>query len=85
MNSLPKTVTRQRRGCNLNQGPSAPESNTLPTRLPSHPKTPLINGLIFKPANPNLPHNVGHVACRRQSQVLFGKLAHVVDDVSADL
>ena len=37
VNSLPKTVTRQRRGCNLNPGPSAPESSTLTTRLPSHP------------------------------------------------
>ena len=36
MNSLPKTVTRQRRGCDLNPGPSAPESSTLTTRLPSH-------------------------------------------------
>ena len=31
--SLPKTVIRQRRGCDLNPGPSAPESNTLTTRL----------------------------------------------------
>ena len=38
MNSLPKTVTRQRRGCDLNPGPSAPESNTLNTRLTSHPR-----------------------------------------------
>jgi len=37
VNSLPKTVTRQRRGCDLNLGPSAPESSTLTTRLPSHP------------------------------------------------
>ena len=29
VNSLPKTVTRQRRDCNLNPGPSAPESSTL--------------------------------------------------------
>jgi len=29
MNSLPKTVTRQRRGCDLNPGSSAPESSTL--------------------------------------------------------
>ena len=36
MNSLPKTVTRQRRGCDLNPGTSAPESSTLTTRLPSH-------------------------------------------------
>ena len=37
MNSLPKTVTRQRRDCDLNPGSSAPESNTITTRLPSHP------------------------------------------------
>ena len=37
VNSLPKTVTRQRRGCDLNPGPTAPESSTLTTRLPSHP------------------------------------------------
>jgi len=36
VNSLPKTVTRQRRGCYLNPGPSAPESSMLTTRLPSH-------------------------------------------------
>ena len=36
VNSLPKTVTRQRRGCDLNPGPSAPESSKLITRLPSH-------------------------------------------------
>ena len=34
MNSLRKTVTRQRRDCDLNPGPSAPESSTLTTRLP---------------------------------------------------
>ena len=39
-NSLPKTVTRQRRDCDLNPGPSAPESSTLTTRLPSHPLEP---------------------------------------------
>ena len=37
MNSLPKTVTRQHRDCDLNPGPSVPESSTLTTRLPSHP------------------------------------------------
>jgi len=36
VNSLPKTVTLQRRDCDLNPGPSAPESSTLTTRLPSH-------------------------------------------------
>ena len=37
VNSLPKIVARQRCGCDLNPGPSAPESSTLTTRLPSHP------------------------------------------------
>jgi len=37
VSSLPKTVTRQRRDCDLNPGPSVPESSTLTTRLPSHP------------------------------------------------
>ena len=36
VNSLPKTVTRQRRGCDWNPGPTAPESSALTTRLPSH-------------------------------------------------
>ena len=31
--SLPETVTRQRRDCDLNPGPSVPESSTLTTRL----------------------------------------------------
>jgi len=38
VNSLPKTVARQRRDCDLNPGLSAPESSTLTTRLPSHLK-----------------------------------------------
>ena len=38
MDSLPETVTRQRRDCDLNSGPSVPESSTLTTRLPSHPR-----------------------------------------------
>ena len=37
VNSLPKTVTRQRRCCDLNPGRPASESSTLTTRLPSHP------------------------------------------------
>ena len=37
VNSLPKTVTRQRRGCDLNPGPAVPESSTLSTRLQSYP------------------------------------------------
>ena len=34
VNSLPKIVTRQRRDCDLNPGPSVTESSTLTTRLP---------------------------------------------------
>jgi len=37
VNSLPKTVTRQRCSCDLNPGSSALESNMITTRLPSHP------------------------------------------------
>jgi len=36
VNDLPKTETRQRRDCDLNPGPSALESSTLTTQLPSH-------------------------------------------------
>ena len=33
VNSLPKTVARQRRDCDLNPGPSAPESSTLKAKF----------------------------------------------------
>ena len=39
---LPKTVTRQRSGCDLNSGSSAPESSTLTTRLSSHPSSGVV-------------------------------------------
>jgi len=44
--SLPKTVTRQRRGSDLNLGPTAPESRTLTTRLPSHKIDTLNNTIV---------------------------------------
>jgi len=61
VNSLPKTVTRQRRDCDLNPGPSAPESSTLTTRLPSHPGLPLRD--LYRPTQsdetaPTRPANV---------------------------
>jgi len=39
VNILPKTITQQRRDCDLilNPGHSVPEFSTLITRLPSHP------------------------------------------------
>jgi len=47
VNSWPKTVTRQRRGCDLNPGPTAPESSPLTTRLPSHPVETTSCGVMF--------------------------------------
>jgi len=35
VNSLPKTAARQPGDCDLNPGPTAPESSTLTARLPS--------------------------------------------------
>jgi len=49
VNSLPNSVTRQRHDCNLNPGPSVPDSSTLTTRLPSHPQTTLYK--LFHVAN----------------------------------
>ena len=51
MNSLPKTVTRQRRDCDLKPGLSAPESSTLTTRLPSHPELRLIKKILHMHRN----------------------------------
>jgi len=57
VNSLPKTVTRQNHGCDLNPGPSVPESSTLTTRLPSHP--------LSKYHNAVRADTVGEVAAAR--------------------
>jgi len=38
VNNLPKVVTQQRRGQELNSQPASCKSNDLATRLPSHPK-----------------------------------------------
>ena len=46
VNSLPKTATRQRRDCDLNPGPSAPDSNTLTSRLPSHPLEEVVKRIL---------------------------------------
>ena len=46
VSSLLKTVNRQRRGCDLNPGPTAPESSTLTTRLTSHPSS-VFRHIIF--------------------------------------
>jgi len=49
VNSLLKTVTRKRRGCDLNPGPTAPESSTLTTRLPSHTHNEANKTAYYKP------------------------------------
>ena len=51
VNSLPKTVTGQRHGYDLNPGPSAPESSTLPTRLLSHPNAISLMYVIHQPSS----------------------------------
>ena len=55
MNNLPKTVTRQRRSCDLNPGPSAPESSTLTTRLGqdifARAQIPILGSLIYSALN----------------------------------
>jgi len=69
VNSLPKTVTRQRRDCDLNPGPSALESSTITTRLrPRNAKT-----LLQKKASCPQPINeycrfVTQYYCKRSLQ-----------------
>ena len=49
VNSLPKTVTRQRRDCDLNPGSSALESSKHASRsVANYRATPVINIGIFK-------------------------------------
>ena len=59
VNSLPKTVTRQRRGCDLNPGRTAPESSTLTTRLPCAPVY-VYSGLHARASGPDV---VGRGRC----------------------
>ena len=47
VNSLPKTVTRQRHGCDLNPGPPALESSMLTTRLQNHPTIRCVTIIII--------------------------------------
>jgi len=80
VNGLPKTVTRQRRGCDLNPGPSVPESSTLTTRLPSHcssvgfPKCP-ISGYYFTVTVRTIcgARSTQRLGVRRLDQLLHGK------------
>ena len=55
VNNLPKTVTRQRRSCDLNPGPSAPESSTLTTQLGqdifARAQIPILGSVIYSALN----------------------------------
>ena len=57
VNSLPKTVTRQRRDCDLNAGRSASEYSTLTTRLPSHNAVTQLIDLQTKSTNERIPEH----------------------------
>jgi len=52
--SLPKTVTRQRRDCDLNPSLSAPESSTLTTCLPRKLPSRSDPNINAKPPSPTL-------------------------------
>ena len=70
MNCLPKTVTRQCHGCDLNPGPSAPESSMLTTRLLSHPSV-LYNCLTAVMADGAVTFELRTERFRCQSKVLL--------------
>jgi len=85
VNSLPKIVTRQRRGCDLNQGPSAPESSTLTTRLPSHPEITVCGAYIIHTINVCVRKDrtanglvVGHVYCISSSMTVGNRPSFVI-------
>ena len=48
VNSLPKTVTRQRRDCDFNPAPSAPESSTLTMHSATEPALTRIIIFIYE-------------------------------------
>jgi len=57
VNSLPKTATRQRRGCDLNPGPTASQSSTLTTRLPSQPLLHINYAIVNEARSKQKPFN----------------------------
>jgi len=77
VNSLPQTVTRQRRGCDLNPGPSAPESSTLTTRLPSQPEWRNVTGHSITGGGGDwLVDQGGRRPCRRPSRRRLSRARH---------
>jgi len=88
VSSLPKTVTRQRRDCDLNPGPSAPESSTLTTRLPSHQITipgdeishNLIHGIIHL-VSVRYIARVRHTESREEKLFEFSEYIYIVSKI----
>jgi len=74
VNSLPKTVTGQRRGCDLNPVPSAPESSTLTTRLPNHPPLDRTGAVCLRVVRPSV-RVCGAVICDLLSVDLWSDIA----------
>ena len=80
VNSLPKTVTRQRWDCDLNPGPSAPQSSTLTTAATEPPITAWFQ--LYTAARPHVPMvffktqwspTTQHRVCRRDVSCLSSK------------
>ena len=72
MSSLPKTVTGQRRGCDLNPGPSAPEFSTLPLRSATEPpsvKQQMTNATVEKKRETLTPRRDNNADRSRQFSV----------------
>ena len=77
VNSLLKTVTRQRRGYDLNPGPSTPESSTLTTRLPSHDAILCVKYRIVR----RLLDSIGNQAIHQSSKVAVSTVFTAADEV----
>ena len=84
VNSLPETVILQQRGCDLNPGPSAPESKTLNTRLPSHPA--VVQMYCPRPTQQRQSRLVTHISCSerhyttRTARFVLSHFAHRLAD-----
>ena len=70
VNSLPMTVTRQRRGCDFNPGPSAPEKN----HSAIEPPLPLLPSLV-------VAYRALYVHFRLQTEHRDRKCADTIDTV----
>ena len=76
VSSLSKTVTRQRRDCDLNPGPSVPESSTLTTRVPATEYKKMKNDSILHKTDKwvcefvSIARHTWHMHCSRNRLIL---------------